>query len=109
MFIEVDSIEKGCPVIINLEHIIEIAPLRDGGCSIFYADSAAVNGKTAMKVKNSYDHFKQFAMTTVSSEDVQKRIDSMKKFYKAEDEQQEQTTQEPVKTKKQLMKEIPKL
>jgi hypothetical protein len=27
MFVEVNSVDKGCPVIINLDQVIEIAPL----------------------------------------------------------------------------------
>jgi hypothetical protein len=74
MFIEVDSEEKGCKVIINLDSVLEIAPIRTGGTALFFADSAAVGGKTAMKVKDSYTMFKQFAMQTVSSDDIAKRI-----------------------------------
>ena len=29
MFIEVNSIEKGCPVMINLDEVLEIAPLME--------------------------------------------------------------------------------
>jgi hypothetical protein len=78
MFIEVDSVEKQCTVIINLDHIIEIAPLKAGGCTLFYADSAAVNGKTAYQVANNFEHFRQFALQTVSSEDIAKRFPSRK-------------------------------
>lgn len=79
IFIEVESVEKNCKVIINLESIIEIAPLVEGGCALFMADAAAVNGKTAYKVKDSYDAFKQFAMETVSADDIAKRVKSLKK------------------------------
>jgi uroporphyrinogen-III synthase len=74
LFVEVFSIEKGCPVIINLESVIEIAPLRDGTTSIFYADTAAVGGKTALKVKDSYNMFKQFVLEPVSAEDIARRF-----------------------------------
>ena len=77
IFVEVTSIEKGCPVIINLESVVEIAPLRDGGCNIFYADTAAVGGKTAMRVKESYELFKQFVMTTVTPTDIAARIKNL--------------------------------
>jgi len=72
MFIEVESVEKSCKVIINLDEVIEIAPLRSGGCDLFFSDSAAVGGKTAMKVKDSYSLFKQLAMQMVSAEDIAK-------------------------------------
>ena len=78
MFVEVDSVEKQCPVIINLDHIIEIAPLKSGGCTVFYADSAAVNGMTAYQVHNNFEHFRQFALQTVSVEDISKRFPSKK-------------------------------
>ena len=52
LFIEVNSLDKNCPVIVNLDTVIEIAPLAAGGCALFFADAAAVNGKSAMKVKD---------------------------------------------------------
>lgn len=73
-FIEVQSVEKNCQVIINLDQVLEIAPLAVGGCALFFADSAAVNGKTAMHVKDSYDLFKQFALQTVSADDIAKKF-----------------------------------
>lgn len=78
LFVEVNSIEKGCPVIINLDHVMEIVPLKAGGCSVFYADSAAVGGKTDMKVSDSYEAFKQFAMETVSADDIAKKVKKLK-------------------------------
>lgn len=74
LFVEVNSIEKGCPVIINLDHIIEIAPLASGGCALFTLDGAGMNSKNAMKVSDSYELFKQFAMQTVTVEDIAKRF-----------------------------------
>ena len=96
LFVEVNSIDKGCPVIINLESVIEIAPLAAGGCALFFPDSAAVGGKTAMKVTDTYEQFKQFAIQPVSAEDISRR------FPKVE---------QPVKSKKSTTPEydIPKL
>jgi hypothetical protein len=74
LFVEVNSVEKGCPVIINLEHIIEIAPLASGGCALFTLDGAGMNSKNAMRVTDSYDQFKQFAMQPVSVEDIARRF-----------------------------------
>jgi hypothetical protein len=98
LFVEVNSIDKGCPVIINLETVIEIAPLAAGGCALFFPDSAAVGGKTAMKVTDTYEQFKQFAIQPVSAEDIAAR------FPKA-------TVEQPVKSKKSTTPEydIPKL
>ena len=78
LFIEVQSEEKNCKVIINLEHVVEVAPLRDGGCNVFFSDSAAVNGTRSMKVKDSYPMFQQLAMQVVSSEDIAKKVKSLK-------------------------------
>ena len=74
LFVEVTSVEKGCPVIVNLDHIVEIAPLVEGGCALFTADGAGMNSKSAMRVKENYDQFKQFAMQTVTAEDIERRF-----------------------------------
>lgn len=84
LFIEVNSVEKGCKVIVNLETVVEIAPIREGGCALFFADSAAVGGKTAMKVTDSYSLFKQFVLETVTEEDISKRIKSLPQVNKEE-------------------------
>ena len=78
LFVEVDSVEKGCPVIVNLEHITEIAPLKEGGCLLFTADGAGMNSKTSIHVENDYAEFKQFVMQTVSAEDIEKRFPTKK-------------------------------
>ena len=78
LFVEVNSVDKGCKVIINLESVLEIAPLRSGGCDLFFPDDAAVGGKTAMKVTDSYEAFKQFAMETVSADDIARKVKKLK-------------------------------
>ena len=78
LFVEVESVEKNTKVIINLDTVIEIAPLSAGGCALFFADSTVAGGKTQYKVKDSYDLFKQFAMQTVSADDIAKRVKSLK-------------------------------
>ena len=80
LFVEVTSVEKNCKVIINLDEVIEIAPLVEGGCALFFVDGASVGGKTSYKVKDSYDAFKQFAMETVSAADVAAKVKSLKKI-----------------------------
>ena len=72
LFVEVDSVEKDCKVIINLDGVGEIAPLTTGGCALFMIQGGV------LKVKDSYEQFKQFAMQTVSTEDISKRIASLK-------------------------------
>ena len=79
LFVEVNSIEKGCPVIINLDHIVEIAPLIDGGCALFMSDNAGMNSKSALRVSDDYEQFKQFAMQTVTAEDIAARFPKTKK------------------------------
>jgi hypothetical protein len=74
LFIEVNSVEKNCKVIINVEHITEVAPLASGGCALFFNDSAAVGGLRTMKVTDSYALFQQLVMQMVSSEDIKKRF-----------------------------------
>jgi hypothetical protein len=74
---EVTSVEKDCKVLLNMDLVVEIAPLKNGGSAVFFADSAAVNGKIAIQVKESYDMFKQFAVHTVSSDDIARKISSM--------------------------------
>ena len=76
-FIEVFSVEKNTKVIINLDTILEIAPLRDGGCNLFFPDAAAVGGKNSMKVTDSYAMFQQFALQTVTPEDIATRIQNL--------------------------------
>jgi hypothetical protein len=75
-FVEVHSNEKNCSVIINLEHVVEIAPLVKGGCVIVMIPVDAGVSKT-MTVKNDYSEFKQFALQTVSAEDIKKRIEAL--------------------------------
>lgn len=78
LFVEVDSVDKNCKCIVNLDGVLEIAPLVEGGCVLFFADAAAVGGKASYKVKDSYELFSQFAMKTVSSDDIAKRFPTKK-------------------------------
>ena len=74
LFVEVTNTEKDCKVILNLDHVIEIAPLVSGGCAVFMADGAGMNSRTSIRVKEDYELFKQFAMQTVSADDIAKRF-----------------------------------
>jgi hypothetical protein len=78
LFVEVESVDKNCKVIINLDEVVEIAPLIEGGCALFFTDNAGTNSKSTIKVKDSYDQFKQFVMQTVTAEDISKKVKSMK-------------------------------
>jgi hypothetical protein len=78
LFVEVDSLEKNCKVIINLEHVVEIAPIAAGGCAIFFNDGASVGGVRTMKVKDSYPLFQQLVMTMITPEDISKKTKLLK-------------------------------
>ena len=78
LFVEVTSKEKMCKVIINLDQIVEVAPLKSGGCDLFFNDAAAVGGTRVMKVEDSYTQFQQFALQTVSSDDIAKQVKKLK-------------------------------
>ena len=52
----VSSVEKSSVVIVNLDHVIEIAPLKGGGCVFFMVD-----GKT-MNVKESFAYFSKMVI-----------------------------------------------
>jgi hypothetical protein len=78
LFVEVNDVEKGCQVIINLDSVMEIAPLLSGGCEVCFPDSAAVGGKRTMKVKDSYALFQQLVMTMVTPEEMNTKIKNLK-------------------------------
>lgn len=87
LFVEVDSVEKNCKVIVDLEKVIEIAPLINGGCALFFSKDPMIDpARLAMNVKNGYDEFKQFVVQTVSVSDITKRIESLKQFSGSVDE-----------------------
>lgn len=72
LFVEVHSVEKDCKVILNLDDVQEIAPFATGGCALFMSDGRIT------KVKDSYELFKQFAMETVSADDIAKKVKALK-------------------------------
>jgi len=81
MFIQVDSVEKGCPVYINLDHVIEIAPLMAGGCMIRFVSDGS--GKIReIKVKNLFTEFKQFVLETVTEDNISKKVKQLQKIQK---------------------------
>jgi len=103
MFVEVTSVEKNCPIIINLDHIVEIAPLISGGCALFMTDSGGVGAKHSVRVTEGYELFKQFAMQTVTAEDIARR------FPKAEENKQREFVKREEKPKVEDELEIPTL
>ena len=78
-FVEVTSVApKNCKLIVNLDNVIEIAPLLSGGCVLYFAAQEAGCPRT-MTVSDSYTAFMQFAMTTVTADDMAKRFPKAKK------------------------------
>jgi hypothetical protein len=77
-FVEVNSIApKNCKLIVNLDNIIEIAPLVAGGC-VLYFSAIEAGGPRTMTVSDDYKAFMQFAMQTVSADDIAKRFPKAK-------------------------------
>ena len=74
LFVEVKSVDKKCMVIINLDEVVEIAPLAKGGCAVFFSDAAGMNSRSAMLVEDEYEQFKQFVLQTVTADDIAKRF-----------------------------------
>lgn len=73
-FVEVNSLApKTCKLIINLDNIIEIAPLVAGGC-VLYFSALEAGGPRTMTVSDDYSAFMQFAMSTVTADDIAKRF-----------------------------------
>jgi hypothetical protein len=74
LFVEVNSVRpKNCKLIINLDSVIEIAPLMAGGCIIFFNAQEAGTTRT-ITVSDDYSAFKQFVMQTVTAEDIAKKF-----------------------------------
>ena len=74
IFVEVNSVRpKNCKLIINLDSVIEIAPLMAGGCIIFFNAQEAGTTRT-ITVSDDYSAFKQFVMQTVTAEDIAKKF-----------------------------------
>ena len=81
MLIKVKSREKQCEVIINLDHVVEITPLRDGGSAIRMVYDGDVTTKVGYReifVDNTFSEFCQFVLETVTEEVVSKKVKQLK-------------------------------
>ena len=79
LFVEVNSIQpKMCKLIINLDYVLEIAPLVQGGCVVTIGAQEAGTSRT-ITVSDDYMAFKQFVMQTVTAEDITKRFPKKQK------------------------------
>jgi len=77
-FIEVNSVApKNCRLIINLDTVIEIAPLVAGGCVLYFSTLESGSPRT-MTVSDHYSTFSQFVLQTVSEEDIARRFPKKK-------------------------------
>ena len=65
-------------ILINMDLVSQIKPLKIGGCQLFFQESGDVAKNNTIIVKEDYDMFKQFAMQTVSSDDIAKKVKSLK-------------------------------
>lgn len=81
MLIEVNSVEKNCPVIINLDHVLEIAPLAAGGCMVKMVYDGGKNPRD-FRVSNEYKEFKQFVLETVTTSQVSNKVKELEKLQK---------------------------
>jgi hypothetical protein len=74
MFIEVNSlVPKNCRLIINLDNIIEVAPLVSGGCVLYFSTLEAGSPRT-ITISDDYSVFLQFVLQTVKAEDIAKKF-----------------------------------
>lgn len=79
MFVEVNSVQpKHCTLIINLDYVLEIAPLVSGGCVITLGAAESGTSRT-LTVSDDYTDFKQFVLQKVTAADIQKRFPKTKK------------------------------
>jgi len=79
MFIEVNSIApKNCRLIINLDNIIEVAPLIAGGCVLYFSTLEAGSPRT-ITISDDYPMFQQFVLQTVRAEDIAKKFPKVTK------------------------------
>ena len=77
-FIEVNCvIPKTCKIIINLDTVMEIAPLVAGGCVLYFSVLESGSPRT-MTVSDDYSMFSQFVLQTVTAEDIAKRFPKKK-------------------------------
>lgn len=74
MFVEVNSLApKKCKIIINLDNVIEIAPLVAGGCVLYFSTLEAGSPRT-ITITDDYSNFQQFVLQTVKAEDIAKKF-----------------------------------
>lgn len=89
-FVRVNSKEKQCAVLIDMEKVFEIVPHKNGGSVLFFispddmgaARGALNNGRVGIHVDEEFSMFEQFIVQTVSSADVAKRVESLSKTHK---------------------------
>lgn len=98
LFVRATSIERDCPILVNLDLVVEICPIADGSV-LFFVNTDAVPlkvpgsgpipkiydiGRTGIKVKESFEQFGQFAMETISAKAMAEKIDKIDKATKTD-------------------------
>lgn len=79
LFVEVNSeMPKQCKLIVNMDDVVEIAPLTTGGCVLTFSVQEAGVAKT-IRVSDGYEQFQQFVMRQVTAESIQERFPSARK------------------------------
>ena len=78
LFVEVNDKVKGCPVIINLDQVVEISPLVTGGCELSFSDGASVGGRRVVNVTEEFTVFQQLVMHMVTPKAMDDRIAKIK-------------------------------
>jgi hypothetical protein len=78
-FVKVNSVEKGCPVIINLDHVVEIAPWAQGGCAVRFVSDGSGSVRE-IRVDNDFKEFQQFVLETVTADHISKKVKELKKM-----------------------------
>lgn len=79
LFVEVNSVApKNCRLIVNLDYVLEVAPLLSGGCVITIGAAEAGTSRV-ITVSDNYDSFMQFVMSTVTVDSIQNRFPKTKK------------------------------
>jgi len=73
--VEVYNKDRGCLCIIDLDAVLEVAPLSAGGCAVFFSKEPNI---APMYVTNEYVEFKQFVVQTISSDDIANRVHALK-------------------------------
>lgn len=78
LFVEVLDVDKQCKIIVNMDEVEQIHPLRPGALkSIPTGGCYLVFSKSQLLVSNLYSEFLQFVVQPVSTERLQSQISKL--------------------------------